>query len=232
MLHLVVITKGLTVNPIHSSNALEFDVFISGLDLIFGITALLFTLAIFLIQITSQEYSPRISRVIYSDKYFVSPFIFFILIATFNLTVVHFKLGFFPYTTLSYTLSLAVMGFIASTLLITGHFLDSSNLIQFAGLEIQRKIKRRKRFLNFSPFVRKPLACHPDFIRDLNKEIDPLVSTCIKAIEKKDVDIVESSLKTLCEITKCYLIETQDILCGQVNDEFLSNMNDQFSFIY
>lgn len=203
------------------SNDVIFD---QSLGLVLNFMSIIFVLVIFLIQNANQEYSPRLSMLIFRDNYFLAILGFILFFSVFNLTGLYLELG-APYDLVSFVLSIVAVLLIGVMILFTGYFLSISNIVEYVTNRILQKIEPRNIYTAWIPII----PMHDDeFTAELNKDAHLLISTGIKAIEKNQRDVVESTLNSVSEITNRYLEQTS----GEItDDDFLNEIADQFEFL-
>ena len=203
------------------SNPAIFD---QSLSLILNFMSVIFLLVIFLIQNANQEYSQRLSVLIFKDKYLIGILIFILGFSAFNLTGLY--LGWTsPFDLISYVLSIIAVLLIGAIILFTGYFLSISNIVDYVTDRMLRKIEPRNIYSTWRPLV-------PDhdeeFTEDLVKDVHLLFSTGSRAIEEDQREVFESTLDSISEVSDRYLEQTS----GEItNDDFVNEIADYFEFL-
>lgn len=198
--------------------------FSSSLNLMLSIFSLVIIVVIFLIQNTTQEYSSRLSEIIFYDKYFLASVGFVLLASGFSITAHFFKLENF-FALLGYSFSIATILLLGSMIGFTAYFINVQNIIEYVTTDIENNIKAKKIYKK-NPF-NLPIQ-DDDYIENLTTKTQLIVSTCIKAIEKNQKPVVDSCLRAFERITSRFLEETTN---EDVNENYLIELNDQFQFI-
>lgn len=194
----------------------------NSLILMVNMIGFVFIISIFLIQNTTQTYSPNLSKEIFRDKYLVLIFIFLLTIAFYNLSALYFQLEQI-YQLLSYILAVSSFFYLISLALVTAHFLDISNSIEKAEKRICSKITESNLYKS------NPIAPLKDeeFIDELTSDTLLITNTGIVAIENNDHELVVSCIRSLEQIGEEYIGLLQD----PTDDDFLTELNDQYEFL-
>lgn len=198
--------------------------FSSSLNLILSIISLVFIVVIFLIQNANQEYSSRLSGVILHDPYFVGTIVFILVASIFNISGSYFGWQ-APLTLIGYAFSIATVLLVLSLVAFAGYFLDIANIIEYTTKRIENDIATEHIYR--PNFLGVPLQ-DEDYIRQLTSDTQLIVSTCIEAIEENQQPVVDACLDSLTRIIEKYLDQTST---GDVSEDFLRELNDQFQFI-
>lgn len=203
------------------SNPAIFD---QSLSLILNFMSVIFLLVIFLIQNANQEYSPRLSMLIFKDKYLIGILVFILGFSGFNLTGLYLDWA-SPYDLISYVLSIIAVLLIGAIILFTGYFLNISNIVDYVTGRMLRKIEPRNIYSTWRPLVPEH---DEEFTENLVKDVHLLFSTGSRAIEKDQREVFESTLNSISEVSDRYLEQTS----GEItNDDFINEVANYFEFL-
>ena len=199
-------------------------IFGQSLSLILNFMSIIFLLVIFLIQNANQEYSSRLSLLIFKDRYLIAILTFILGFSSFNLTGLY--LGWeAPFDLVSYVLSIIAVLLIGAIILFTGYFLNISNIVGYVTDRMLRKIEPRNIYSAQRPLVPKH---DEEFTENLVKDVHLLFSTGRRAIEEDQREVFESTLDSITEVSDRYLEQTS----GEItNDELVNEIADYFEFL-
>ena len=199
-------------------------IFGQSLSLILNFMSIIFLLVIFLIQNANQEYSSRLSLLIFKDRYLIGILTFILGFSAFNLTGLYLSWT-SPFDLISYVLSIVAILLIGAIILFTGYFLNISNIVSYITDRMLRKIEPRNIYSTWRPFVPEH---DQEFTEDLVKDIHLLFSTGSRAIEKDQREVFESTLDSISEVSDRYLEQTS----GEItDDDFINEIADYFEFL-
>ncbi|WP_267644115.1 hypothetical protein [Haloarchaeobius amylolyticus] len=196
--------------------------FSNSLLLLVNMIGFVFIILIFVIQNTTQEYNPGLSKEIYRDFYLILIFMGLLLIALYNLSGLYFQWS-GVLQSLSYILTFSSFLYLVSLSLVTGHYLDVSNAIGRVEDRINGKVTRDN---IYQSSARVPLK-DEKFLTELNQDTLLITNTSIRAIENNDHILVITCVQSLENIGTKYL----GMLISPVEDNFVRELNDQFQFI-
>jgi len=199
-------------------------IFGQSLSLILNFMSIIFLLVIFLIQNANQEYSPRLSLLIFKDRYLIAILTFILGFSAFNLTGLY--LGWTsPFDLVSYVLSIIAVLLIGAIIFFTGYFLNISNIVEYVTDRMLRKIEPGRIYSTWRPLVPEH---DEEFTEDLVKDIHLLFSTGSRAIEKDQREVFESTLDSISEVSDQYLEQTS----GEItNDDLINEIADYYEFL-
>lgn len=200
------------------------DFFGNSLTLILNIFSITFILVIFLVQNANQNYSNRLSRVIFHDRYFIGTVLLMMFASLYNLSGSYFNWG-APLTTIGFAFSISSIITIVSLILLAGYFVDVSNIIEYIAQQCKQTLSSDKIYLE-TKYGSNSLD--QGYMQDLTTNIQLISSTCIRAIEENNHTLADTCLNSLLIISTQYLLETD---VDDPNDDLLQNLNNEFQFI-
>jgi len=115
---------------------------------------------------------------------------------------------------------MAVVLLIITTTLFTVYYLDVTNIIRHISYQVIGYIKEKKSFKKI-PFLNLDIGYTDPFIDTLNNEVRVFVTTSVEAVNKNQEKVLKASLKSLSDISLCYLEESKNI--ESTDDRFLNN---------
>jgi hypothetical protein len=196
----------------------------SSLSLILNVISIVFLLVIFLVQNANQNYSNRLSRVIFRDRYFLGAVLFIIVALLFNVSGIYFNWQ-APLTAIGFAFSLSSIVIIISLISLAAYFIDISNIVHYLSIKYRKDISADK---IYQPAWFGVQPQNKEYISKLAEDVQLITSTCIRAIQENHHTLVNTCLNSLYSITDLYLKETN---ADDVSDDFLQNLNDEFQFI-
>lgn len=199
------------------------------LGLITGLSGVIITITVFLIQNTTQSYSSELLRLSFFKKkqfgfiiiYMFIALILFIYGSTFEVSNFYLIFSFFVCVGL-------IFNFIA-LILAAIYYMNILNVIKELEFNCINSIK-----LDTEKYVQKitivgPIGLQPQGYVNLIDKVNPLFDTLIKSIVNNQNDVVNQCLKSIDNIVLNYLIETKDFKA--LDDKFLSEIIDRFALI-
>lgn len=191
-----------------------------------NIISFLFLLSIFLVQNANQDYSSKLSRIVFSNRYLVSIFSFVAMGSVFNLLGVYFKPS-SPFPFLSLVFSISSICLIFSLVLFTGHFMQVSNIVKYIESQILDKIRNGNIYRDDPYNLNTPIR-NDGFIESLEKDTRIVSTTGITAIESSRPELVNTCTNTLTTTGITFLQTTRE---DDAANTFMSDLNDQFRFL-
>lgn len=184
----------------------------------------LFIILIFVFQNVTQEYNPDLSKEIYKDTYLVMIFTVLLLITLFNLSGLYLQWN-YVFQSVGYILTACSFLYLIPLSLITGHYLNISNIIQKSENRINTKITEdniyRPSALNAVPLKDE------EFQQELTQDTLLITNTAIQGIENNNHVLVITCIESLEHVGQTYI----DLLVSPVEDDFVRELNDQYEFI-
>lgn len=196
------------------------DIFSQSLRILLNIISVIFVIVIFLIQTTNSEYSSRLSRVIYYDRYAQLTLFFVLLLSIYDLFGIYFALG-SPYEGIGFVATLASIGMVIALIAFAGYFLDPANVVEYFGAGIP---KRLADFADEMDRIQRDTNLYDEIVEGIHL----IVSTCRAAVENDQREVVNTGLDSLDSIATSYV---QNYPPRPTTDPLLSEFNNQFDFL-
>lgn len=202
----------------------DSDFFGSILNIILSVVSVVLVIVIFLVEHTSQRYSPRLPNKVLRNWYFIATLVIIFIGLLYGISGSFFEPG-APFVLFSYSFSIAIIALLLGLIAFAGYFINIANIVEYVSKKIKSKITSKK---IYKPTIYGLPLHDEEFVDWLTNHTKLIVDTSVKSIEDNRHAVVDSSLRNLVEITKKFLNETSNV---DVNEKFLNELNDQFEFI-